>query len=135
LAHAPDAPIAPEAEARAEELLRRPYTQVLRADPDTPGGYIAEAPELPGCVGAGDTPEEALAELRGNMGMWLLVAVEHGEPIPEPNPPPTEWEYSGKFLLRVPKSLHRRLAERAAREGVSLNQMAQALLAGGLGTG
>jgi antitoxin HicB len=41
--------------------------------------------------------------------------------------------YSGKWVLRTPKSLHRSLAERARREGVSLNTLAIALLAEGLG--
>jgi hypothetical protein len=40
---------------------------------------------------------------------------------------------NGKWQLRAPKSLHRRLAERAAREGVSLDTLAVALPAEGLG--
>jgi len=41
--------------------------------------------------------------------------------------------YSGKWQLRGPKSLHRRLGERAKREGVSLNTLAVTLLSQGLG--
>ena len=53
-------------------------------------------------------------------------------PIPPPSVEPAE-SYSGKWQLRAPKSLHRRLAERAKREGVSLNALAVTLLAEGLG--
>jgi hypothetical protein len=40
--------------------------------------------------------------------------------------------YSGRFVVRIPKSLHRQLAETAASESVSLNQLVLTLLAGGL---
>jgi antitoxin HicB len=57
---------------------------------------------------------------------------EADRPIPPPSVQPTE-AYSGKWQLRTPKLLHRRLAERAKREGVSLNTLAVTLLAEGLG--
>jgi antitoxin HicB len=57
---------------------------------------------------------------------------EAGRPIPPPSVEPAE-SYSGKWRLRVPKSLHRRLAERAKREGLSPNTLAVTLLAEGLG--
>jgi antitoxin HicB len=128
----PDAPVAPEVEARVAELLRRPYRMVVRGEPAE--GYLAEAPELPGCVTAGETPEEAMELLRDAMHLWLVVAVEQGDPIPEPVPEPSR-EYSGRFVLRLPKSLHRQLAERAVAEGVSLNTLALAAMAQGLGMG
>jgi antitoxin HicB len=102
----------------------------VRADPE--GGYVAEGRELPNCLGAGDTPEAALAELRGNMAAWLLAAVEHGRSIPEAEAERAP-AYSGRFLLRVPKHLHRDLAELANREGVSLNSLAVGLLERGIG--
>ncbi|MGE5591773.1 MAG: toxin-antitoxin system HicB family antitoxin [Bacillota bacterium] len=49
---------------------------------------------------------------------WLLDALNHGETIPEP----VDEAYSGRILLRTPRSLHKELVERARREGVSLNQ-------------
>jgi predicted HicB family RNase H-like nuclease len=42
-------------------------------------------------------------------------------------------EASGKFVVRVPADLHTQLAVEAARQGVSLNQLCVALLAGGIG--
>jgi antitoxin HicB len=83
-------------------------------------------------VTAGETPEEALALLRDAMRSWLVVAVEGGDALPDPLPDPPR-DYSGRFVLRLPKSLHRLLAERAEAEGVSLNQLALTILALGLG--
>ena len=60
---------------------------------------------------------------------WLSAALEDGVEIPEPQ---SQEEYSGRFNLRIPKSLHRALAISAKREGVSLNQLVTAILAGGL---
>jgi antitoxin HicB len=68
------------------------------------------------------------------MRLWLVVAVERGDRVPEPVPEPAR-AYSGRFVLRLPKSLHRQLAERAEAEGVSLNTLALAALAQGLAMG
>ena len=46
--------------------------------------WIAEAPDLDPCAAYGDTPEQALAELRVAMELWLEVARERGLHIPEP---------------------------------------------------
>ena len=59
---------------------------------------------------------------------WLTVAKQEGHPLPEPG-----GQLSGKWVQRVPKSLHARLVERAAREGVSLNMLVVSLIAQGLG--
>ena len=75
----------------------------------------------------GDTPEEALEAILDAMQGWLEIALEKGNPIPEPRP---EEDYSGKFVVRVPKSLHRKLVEEAEKEGVSLNQYINVTLAG-----
>ena len=61
---------------------------------------------------------------------WLEVAYEEGMDIPLPR---SEEEYSGKFFIRAPKSLHRKLVRMARREGVSLNQFLVATLAGAVG--
>ncbi len=93
--------------------------------------WIAEIPDLPGCIGAGDTPEEALAMLKDAQRAWIAIAIEDNKPIPEP----TKFfngEYSGKFTLRLPRSLHRELAIQAEEEGVSLNQYILYLIGKGL---
>lgn len=97
------------------------------------GGYLIEFPDLPGCMSDGETIEEAIANGQDAKGCWIGAMKEAGRPIPPPSAEPAE-SYSGKWQLRAPKSLHRRLAERAKREGVSLNALAVTLLAEGLGT-
>jgi hypothetical protein len=64
------------------------------------------------------------------MELWLEVSLEEGIPIPEPRP---EEDYSGKFVVRVPRSLHRDLVEKADREGTSLNQTINVALARAVG--
>jgi len=48
------------------------------------GAFVAEAPELPGCMAHGDTHESALAAIRGAMELWIDSAKEFGAPIPKP---------------------------------------------------
>lgn len=100
-----------------EDYLRLPYTIQLRQYQD--GTFYADVAELPGCMTEADTAEEALSLIRDAMAGWLEVALADGLPIPEPA---AEAEYSGRFLVRLPKSLHRDLAQRAQAEGASLNQ-------------
>lgn len=45
--------------------------------------FIAEVPELPGCMAHGETREEALEQAREAMALWLEAAREHGDPVPE----------------------------------------------------
>lgn len=96
------------------------------------GGYMASAVELPGCMATGETEAEALEELRDAIRSWVLTAREFGDEVP---PPTSTYRYSGKFVVRVPSSLHRALALRAGVEGVSLNQLVSTLLSGGSMTG
>lgn len=82
-------------------------------------GWVAVAPELPGCSAHGGTPEKALDELKVAMRGWLAVAREDRAAVPEPI---ADRGLQGRVLLRLPKTLHRELLEEAASEGVSLNQ-------------
>jgi len=107
-----------------EQYLRLPYTRELIPEPE--GGWFVRIKELPGCMSQGDSPEQALAMIGDAMRGWLEASLENGDPIPEPR---QEEAYSGKFLLRMPRSLHRRLAEAAEEEGVSLNQYINVTLA------
>ena len=106
-----------------EDYLSLRYPVVLV--PEEEGGYTAMIPDLPGCLSVGETPEEALAMIEDARRLWIETAYEHGEEIPLPS---TERVYSGKFLVRMPRSLHQRLVEDAEREGVSLNQYVVARL-------
>ncbi|WP_327866118.1 type II toxin-antitoxin system HicB family antitoxin [Aneurinibacillus aneurinilyticus] len=100
--------------------LNLPYSvQIQHMNDESGQYYYAKVMELDGCHADGRTVEEAYKNLRVVMSDWIDIKLEHGDPIPEPVP---EEEYSGKFVVRVPKSLHRQLAQMAAKEGISLNQ-------------
>jgi antitoxin HicB len=111
--------------------LNLPYTvEVIRDnDPDNPG-WVARVVELPGCITQADSFEELEEMLNDAMRLWIEVALEDGVEVPEPRPVE---DYSGKFVARVPKSLHRKLVETAEREGVSLNQYLNVALAESVG--
>jgi antitoxin HicB len=106
-----------------EFYLAQKYPVTLYLDDD--GGFVAELKDLPGCMTQGDSADEILAEIEDARISWIKVSYEYGDPIPLP---PTETQYSGKTLLRMPRSLHQKLSEGAEREGVSLNHHLVALL-------
>lgn len=77
-----------------------------------------------------DNFDELGEMIQDAMRAWLTVALEDGQEIPEPRPVES---YSGKFIVRVPKSLHRELVETAEREGVSLNMYVSTALSKAVG--
>ncbi|MFS0862018.1 type II toxin-antitoxin system HicB family antitoxin [Fredinandcohnia sp. 179-A 10B2 NHS] len=79
--------------------------------------YYGKIAELDGCHTTADTVEKLLTELEEVKKDYIEIKLEYGDPIPEPNEMP-----SGKIVLRMPKTLHWRLAGEAKQEGVSLNQ-------------
>lgn len=93
--------------------------------------WIVESTELKGCVAQGDTIEEALKDFEQNEVAWLEAAKEYGIPIPKPQT--TQNEYSGKFTIRIAKSIHKKLTELACEEGISLNQLVNDILCEGIG--
>jgi predicted RNase H-like HicB family nuclease len=105
-----------------KEYLELPYNIIVRQiTEETSTYYFATVLELDGCMSDGDTFEEAYANIREAMEGWIETKLEHNLPVPQPI---EDDEYSGKFVLRLPKSLHKRLVVEAQREGVSLNQYA-----------
>lgn len=112
-----------------EFYLSKAYPFVVY--PAEEGGYVAEIEELPGCMTQGETLGEVARRIEDARRGWIEVAYEDGMEIPLPQ---TEEQYSGKFVVRLPKYLHRRLAEQAAREGISLNQYVASLLSSSAAT-
>ncbi|MFC1845834.1 type II toxin-antitoxin system HicB family antitoxin [Chloroflexota bacterium] len=98
--------------------------------PDITGGFVAEIEDLPGCFTQGESLTEILDNLEESLHLWLESAYEDGLDIPLPR---SEDKYSGKFNVRFPKSLHRKLNKLADREGVSLNQFLVSTLSHALG--
>ena len=95
------------------------------------GGYFADFPDLPGLVTDADRLEDLPAMIVEALSLWLEVSHEQGHDIPVPTVWDYESEYSGKFNVRLPSSLHEMLAESAGRDGVSLNQYVVSLLSRG----
>lgn len=93
--------------------------------------WIAEYPDLPGCIGVGDTAAEAIAEAEFNKGLWIEAAKKMGAEVPEPSEIFSA-SYSGKFNIRIPKFLHKALVLMADNEGTSLNQLCLTYLSIGL---
>jgi predicted RNase H-like HicB family nuclease len=106
-----------------EELVARPYRIKLYpvSEEDGQVEWVAEIPDLPGCVGCGDTPEEALEMVSDAKKAWIEIALTDGKRVPEPTNPDSV-EYSGKFTLRIPKNLHKELTIASYDQGLSLNQ-------------
>ena len=94
-------------------------------------GFIAEAPDLPGCSAWGATEEDAAREAQQAIQAWLEAARAADRRIPEPTVAEPLDRFSGRFIVRVPRTVHARLARKAKQEGVSLNQLVVAVLARG----
>lgn len=107
-----------------EEYMKLPYTIVITPDDES---YFVKVKELEGCMSVGDTKAEALEMIDDAMRGWLEIALDDGLEIPLPETL-REDKHSGKFALRMTKSLHRKLAEGAEQEGVSINQYMVGLL-------
>jgi antitoxin HicB len=109
-----------------DDYLALEYPFQVIADPD--GGYVVLFPDLPGCMTQAETLAEIPEMADDARRAWISVAYDDGDDIPLPSYPE---ERSGKFVVRLPKSLHRRVAEAAERQNVSLNQYVVDLLARG----
>lgn len=90
------------------------------------GGFVIQFPDLPGCMTQVDDIAEVSTAAEEIRTLWLETAHDLGQSLPAPTYP---GEFSGKFNVRIPKSLHRDLAFQAAEEGVSLNQFVVSILA------
>jgi predicted RNase H-like HicB family nuclease len=107
-----------------DEYMALPYGMEIVEDVDE-GGFVVSFPDLPGCLTCGATIEAAISNAADAKRAWLEAAVESGVEISEPD---SLRNYSGQFKLRIPKSLHRSLAQHSKREGMSMNQYCLYLL-------
>ena len=88
--------------------------------------YVGLCAEFSSLSWLARTPEAALKGIRKVVADVVKDMQESGEPLPEPL---ASRQYSGKFMVRVPPEVHRRLAIQAAESGVSLNRLASSKLA------
>jgi len=102
------------------------YTYRVTWSPED-GEYVGLCVELPLLSWLADTPEEALSGIRRVAAEVVADLQANGEPVPEAL---AEKHYSGEFRVRIPPLVHRSLAMEAAEQGVSLNRLASAKLAG-----
>jgi antitoxin HicB len=97
--------------------------QVKWSEPD--GMFVATCPEFGGISALGESYEDAVRELQVAINLAIATYRENGRALPEPRTPET---HSGQFRLRLPRSLHAALANRAEDEGVSLNTLVISIL-------
>jgi len=111
-----------------KDLKAYPFeTRALTAEEG--GGYLVTFPDFNECIADGETIEEAIAEGFRALAAVIATLEERGLPVPEPG---SYGAYSGKFVQRLPKSVHARLQARARQEGVSINTLAATYIAEGL---
>lgn len=113
-----------------EEYLKLPYALDIAWDSDDEI-FVARVAEIPECSGHGASRAEAMDMALDNLRDWIEEALEAGEAIPQPVPIPEL--PSGKWLQRVPRTVHAELVVLAARDGVSLNQLVVSILSRELG--
>lgn len=104
------------------EYMELPYNYIIQPINDESGYYFyARILELDGCQSTGETFEEAYDNVREAMEGWIKAKMEGGFDIPLPI---GYKNFSGKFVVRIPKTLHYKLAIEAQQEGMSLDQYA-----------
>ena len=98
------------------------YTyRVIWSDEDKE--HLGLCAEFPGLSWLARTPEAALRGIRKVVAEVVKDMEESHEPLPEPI---SSKQFSGKFVVRVPPEVHRKLAVQAAEAGVSLNRLVSA---------
>lgn len=113
-----------------EYYMKLPYKEVIESSSD--GGYVGHFPELPGCITQAETLEEMEEMLKDAKLCWISSMLEDGYPVPEPEP----WElYDGRLNMKIPKSLHRRLAAQAEAEKITVNKLATRFIEQGIKEG
>jgi len=116
-----------------EYYLKLPYVIEVVPIPEAQGGgFKASLPQIGrfAVIGDGETPEEAIADLELSKKERFTWYLERGVRIPEPEEEIEE--FSGKFVVRLPRTLHRQLASGAKQNNVSLNQYVNYLLTANL---
>ena len=102
------------------------YTYRVTWSPED-GEHVALCAEFPSLSWLAATPEAALKGIRQVVSDIVADMTTAGETAPVAL---AEKHYSGEFRVRIPPEVHRSLAMQAAEQGVSLNRLASAKLAG-----
>lgn len=110
-------------------FLQKPYSRILIPQDD--GGFTAEVLEFPGCFTEGASADEAYRRLEDTAASWIGACLDTGKKIPAPL---TNYQTTGRFALRLPRSLYGKAAKAAAKERISLNQFICTAVAERIGT-
>lgn len=103
-----------------KDYINLPYTRLVHEINDESGHYFrGSILELDGCQSTGESLTEMYEGLNEAMKKYIEAKLERNLHIPIPN---KLENYSGRFVVRIPKSLHQSLSIEAGKEGVSLNQ-------------
>ena len=94
------------------------------------GGYLISFPDFAECISEGESVDEAIENGRDALKATVAALKAKKMSVPAPN---SGGVASGKFVARVPKTVHAQLATRARAEGVSLNALVLTFIAQGLG--
>lgn len=89
------------------------------------GEYIGLCAEFPSLSWLARTHEAALKGIRQVVAEVVEDMAQNNETVPQPI---ANKNYSGKFMVRIPPDIHRKLAIQAAESGVSLNRIASSKL-------
>jgi len=104
------------------DYLKLPYTKFIREIHEKNEHYFyGKVLELEGCQSTGNTIQEVYSNLDEAMELYIKALLDMKKEVPVPYQA-EESDYSGKFVIRIPKSLHKKLATEAKSENISLNQ-------------
>ena len=106
--------------------------EISKVTEEDGGGYVAYIPELD-CYGDGETIEQAIADVYAVAEDLIEIAREDRKEIPIPQYYKDTEDYSGKLSIRLPKTLHKHVRERAKAERCSINQLIITYIAMGIG--
>ena len=113
------------------------YSHVVSPIPEEEGGgFMFTMPDIAGVMADGATMDEAIADGRQAFESTVSALLDMGREVPPPTLRSEDFApiaASGRFVSRVPRSIHAQLVARAKREGVSLNTLVLSLIAEGLG--
>ncbi|MDD3627413.1 MAG: toxin-antitoxin system HicB family antitoxin, partial [bacterium] len=102
---------------KVNKIADKDYPFIVYREKGT-GYYIAEFPDLPGCYTQAESLEKLIKNLNDAKYSWIKTALDFGKDVQAP----TDFEFSGRFTVRLPKTLHQELKSAASSEGLSLNQ-------------
>jgi antitoxin HicB len=115
---------------KVNDYMKLPYAVSVEWDADDEF-FVARIGEIPECSGHGTSRNQAIDMAFDNLRDWIEDALESRERIPKPAPKPDL--PSGKWVQRVPRSMHAELVILASKDGVSLNQLVVSILSRELG--